>query len=387
MTNFIVSAAGTLTVVIDAKPYTIAPDHPNYDKIKSALKTGDSQLIIELVDISRSVEDYVEGDAEVKDGVVYYEGDAVHNTLTERILDMMAYGFPFKPMFKFMNNLMNNPSKRATEELYEFLMHRNLPITDDGCFLAYKRVNADWTDLHSHSIDNSIGQIVKMPRRKVDDNRDMGCSDGLHVGALEYVEGYGSGGHVLVVKINPEHVVSVPSDHDCTKVRCCEYEVLSEFKGELKKPVYSPDGSEYDPYDSDEVPYDASQYDTSYDYDGDDVLEGYDEANEDDGRVEVDKDEPSRGWRGWLGLKDSKTATDHTEKDVDASHKAIIDADSPFVEPSPLNEQAKLYSDSMSSGHHLSIDPPAASEETSKDASDDDKGDHNFGFDPNYDRK
>jgi len=373
MTNFIVSAAGTLTIVIDAKPYTIAPDHPNYDKIKGALKTGDSQLIIELVDIARSVENYVEGDAEVKDGVVYYEGDAIHNTLTERILDMMAYGFPFKPMFKFVNNLMKNPSKRATEELYDFLMHKNLPITDDGCFLAYKRVNEDWTDLYSNSIDNSVGQIVKMSRRKVDDNREMGCSDGLHVGALEYVEGYGSGGHVLVVKVNPEHVVSVPSDHDCTKVRCCAYEVLSEFKGELKSPVYSPDGSEYDPTDYD---------DPTDDYDdptGDDILD-YDET-EDDGRVEVDHDEPSQGWRGWLknAVGTSKTAPDAPEKDGDDSPKDNC--------PSSLNEQAKLYSDSLGLGNHIPLDSPAASEETSKDDSDDGKGDHNFGFDPNYDRK
>jgi hypothetical protein len=386
MTNFIVSAAGTLTVVIDAKPYTIAPDHPNYDKIKSALKIGDPQSIVELIDIARSVENYVEGDAEVKDGVVYYEGDAVHNTLTERILDMMAYGFPFKPMFKFMNNLMSNPSKRATEELYDFLMHKNLPITDDGCFLAYKRVNADWTDLYSNSIDNSIGKIVKMARRKVDDNREMGCSDGLHVGALEYVEGYGSGGHVLIVKINPEHVVSVPSDHDCTKVRCCEYEVLSEFKGELKSPVYSPDGSEYDPSEDDET------YDPSGDYednlDPDDV-DNYDEADEDDGRVEVDHDAASQGWRGWLKnaitvadriaeapVGASKTAPDAPEKDVDEQ------------KDSSLNDQARLYSDSLGIGNHIPLDSPSASE--TKDASEettDDKGDHNFGFDPNYDRK
>ena len=376
MTNFIVSAAGTLTVVIDAKPYTIAPDHPNYDKIKSALKTGDSQLIIELVDIARSVEDYVEGDAEVKDGVVYYEGDAIHNTLTERILDMMAYGFPFKPMFKFVNNLMKNPSKRATEELYDFLMHKNLPITDDGCFLAYKRVNADWTDLYSNSIDNSVGQIVKMSRRKVDDNREMGCSDGLHVGALEYVEGYGSGGHVLVVKINPEHVVSVPSDHDCTKVRCCAYEVLSEFKGELKRPVYSPDGSDYDPSEDDD-------YDTSVDYE-DDVLDDYDEADEDDGRVEVDHDAPSQGWRGWLknAVGASKTAPDAPEKDVDEQKDT-----QPDNLDSSLNEQAKLYSDSLGLGNHIPIDSPAASEEKTEDATDDDKGDHNYGFDPNYDSR
>jgi hypothetical protein len=386
MTNFIVSAAGTLTIVIDAKPYTIAPDHPNYDKIKSALKTGDSQLIIELVDIARSVEDYVEGDAEVKDGVVYYEGDAIHNTLTERILDMMAYGFPFKPMFKFVNNLMKNPSKRATEELYDFLMHKNLPITDDGCFLAYKRVNADWTDLYSNAIDNSIGQIVKMARRKVDDNREMGCSDGLHVGALEYVEGYGSGGHVLVVKINPEHVVSVPSDHDCTKVRCCEYEVLSEFKGELKKPVYSPDGSEYDP----------SAGEDNYDPDPDNVDDyDYDETDEDDGRVEVDHDAPSQGWRGWLknAVGASKTAPDAPEKDVDdhpLDRPEDPVQDSPKEnQPSSLNEQAKLYSDSLGLGNHIPLDSPAASEtkDASEETTSDDKGDHNFGFDPNYDRK
>lgn len=379
MTNFIVSAEGTLTVVIDAKPYTIAPDHPNYDKIKGALSTGDSQLIVELVDIARSVENYVEGDAEVKDGVVYYEGDAIHNTLTERILDMMAYGFPFKPMFKFVNNLMKNPSKRATEELYDFLMHKNLPITDDGCFLAYKRVNDDWTDLYSNAIDNSIGQIVKMSRRKVDDNREMGCSDGLHVGALEYVEGYGSGGHVLVVKINPEHVVSVPSDHDCTKVRCCEYEVLSEFKGELKKPVYSPDGSEYDPTDDYDDPTD--DYDATDDYDPDNV-DNYDEADEAVGRVEVDHDAASQGWRGWLknAVGASQTAPDALEKDV---------ADSPKAIDAPENnvDQAKLYSDSLGLGNHIPLDSPAASEETSKDDSDDGKADHNFGFDPNYDRK
>jgi hypothetical protein len=283
---------------------------------------------------------------------------------------------------------MNNPSKRATEELYDFLMHKNLPITDDGCFLAYKRVNADWTDLYSNAIDNSIGQIVKMSRRKVDDNREMGCSDGLHVGALEYVEGYGSGGHVLVVKVNPEHVVSVPSDHDCTKVRCCEYEVLSEFKGELKRPVYSPDGSDYDPSD-----YDSSDYE-------DDVLDDCDEANEDDGRVEVDPDESShqlvesrkvecqesseKGWRGWLKntLGSSKTASDAPVKDVDEQKDTQPESDD-LGSP-----QANLYSDSLglpSADSPIRIDSPDASEEKPKDSTDDDKGDHNYGFDPNYD--
>jgi hypothetical protein len=201
---------------------------------------------------------------------------------------------------------------------------------------------------------------------------------------LEYVEGYGSGGHVLVVKVNPEHVVSVPSDHDCTKVRCCEYEVLSEFKGELKSPVYSPDGSEYDPTDYDDP---TDDYDDSTD---DDVLDDYDEANEDDGRVEVDPDVASQGWRGWLKntLGSSKTASDAPVKDVDEQKdiQDVVEQKDAQPESDDLGSpQVNLYSDSADSP--IRIDSPDASEEKPKDSTDDDKGDHNYGFDPNYDSR
>jgi hypothetical protein len=50
--------------------------------------------------------------------------------------------------------------------------------------------------------------------------------------------------------------------------------------------------------------------------------------------------------------------------------------------------QANLYSDSLglpSADSPIRIDSPDASEEKPKDSTDDDKGDHNYGFDPNYD--
>jgi hypothetical protein len=36
---------------------------------------------------------------------------------------------------------------------------------------------------------------------------------------------------VVIVKINPADVVSIPSDYKNTKGRCCRYEVIAEFEG------------------------------------------------------------------------------------------------------------------------------------------------------------
>ena len=81
---------------------------------------------------------------------------------------------------------------KAITSCMEFLENKNLPITEDGCFLAYKAVTSDYKDKWTQQIDNSVGETVSMPRRKVNDDCGMGCADGLHCGAIEYVEGYRS---------------------------------------------------------------------------------------------------------------------------------------------------------------------------------------------------
>jgi hypothetical protein len=57
-------------------------------------------------------------------------------------------------------------------ELYGFLEKGNLPITNDGHFLAYKKVRKDYKDCHSGTMDNSIGQVVEMERNQVDDKAE-----------------------------------------------------------------------------------------------------------------------------------------------------------------------------------------------------------------------
>jgi hypothetical protein len=116
--------------------------------------------------------------------------------------------------------------------------------------LAYKRVREDYKDIYSGTIDNIIGTVVSVPREQVDPDRRHQCSYGLHVGALDYVRGYGARGHILVVKVNPQDCVSVPQDHNHMKLRTCRYEILFELPletaEELPYPCYSTDGTAFD---------------------------------------------------------------------------------------------------------------------------------------------
>ena len=42
---------------------------------------------------------------------------------------------------------------------------------------------------------------------------------------------------LVVVKVNPEHVVSVPVDYNNQKLRVCEYTILSELPNEKLEPI------------------------------------------------------------------------------------------------------------------------------------------------------
>ena len=267
---------GNLTLVLNNKSYQVLPDHINYRMILDILPTATEEELLKVVDIQKAVATFSDGLVEIKDGQVTYEGEVVHGSISKRILEFMSKGLPFQPLVNFLNNLMENPSMQSQKELYDFLEHENLAITEDGHFLAYKAVRGDFKDKYRGIFDNSVGQVVKMQRAKVDDDRARGCSDGLHAGALNYVAGYGSvesGDRIVIVKINPRDVVSVPSDCNCEKLRTCRYEVVGEYQGELLKPLYSSNFS----YDEHEEEYDDEDYDVDESY-----WDQFDEDDEDD---------------------------------------------------------------------------------------------------------
>ena len=140
-----------------------------------------------------------------------------------------------------MENLMNNPSYRAVNELYGFLEKNSLPITPDGCFLAYKKVRNDYMDIHSGTFNNSVGYICEMERNQVDDNQNNTCSSGLHFCSKEYLNHFGSGdSRTMIVKINPADVVSIPTDYNNSKGRTCRYTVIGELGVEAEDAFTAP---------------------------------------------------------------------------------------------------------------------------------------------------
>ena len=277
---------GNLTVVLNNKSYQVLPDHINYKMILEALPTATADELLKIVDVEKAVAAFSDGLVEIKNGKVYYEGDEVHGSISKRILEFMSKGLPFQPLVTFLNNLMTNPSMQSQKELYDFLEHEHLPITEDGHFLAYKAVRNDYMDKYRGIFDNHVGNVCEMTRSKVDDDRGRGCSNGLHAGALNYVAGYGSlesGDKIVIVKINPRDVVSVPSDCNFEKLRTCRYEVVGEYQGELLKPLYNASlecGVDY-AYDSDED-YDDNDYDWGWNDEDDEDDETYAEDYEDD---------------------------------------------------------------------------------------------------------
>ena len=280
---------GNLTLVLNNKSYQVLPDHINYKMILEALPTATSDELLEIVDIEKAVASFSDGLVEIKNGQVTYEGEAVHGSISKRILEFMSKGLPFQPLVTFLQNLMENPSMQSQKELYDFLEHESLPITEDGHFLAYKAVRSDYMDKYRGTFDNHVGNVCEMTRSKVDDDRSRGCSNGLHAGALNYVAGYGSvesNDKIVIVKINPKDVVSVPSDCNYEKLRTCRYEVVGEYQGELLKPLYnaSLENGVYDEYD---------------DEDGDDDYEwGWNDESEDDEEYDDEDDEFDNSYPG-----------------------------------------------------------------------------------------
>lgn len=223
-------------VVIDGEPHTINKTHISYTQIIDAIKAGLWDDVKTLVNPVKVVINFSKGNVSITDGEMFWKGQPFHNALASRMIQMLSDGFDINPMVNFMTNLMMNPSRQAVTELYGFLEKNSLPITPDGCFLAYKRVRENYFDCHTGTIDNSVGKIVEMERNMVDDNRNNTCSAGLHFCSHSYLSSFG-GERTVIVKINPADVVSIPSDYNQAKGRTCRYEVIGEVARDVRDEV------------------------------------------------------------------------------------------------------------------------------------------------------
>jgi hypothetical protein len=226
--NYIITD-NNITVNYQGQTHIIPRTDPLADQLIQAVREDRKDEIPNLVSLSKRVEDFGQGNFVVQDGVIFIKGQQAPEVLSRKIIRFTKEGLPHEPLVLFAENLLKNPSYRAVNELFQFLEKNDHPITDNGCFIAYKKVRSDFLDGHTGTMDNSVGNIVEMPRNQVNEDSSQTCSYGLHVANWDYacnVYSAGEGAVMLEVEVNPADVVAVPSDYSQSKMRVCKYLVL-----------------------------------------------------------------------------------------------------------------------------------------------------------------
>lgn len=224
-----------VTVVVHGRAYTVSADHQDYERLIDMIEVGegDDRVYAVLQETANRLRDRLAlaPDMEYSGGVVTYRGEVLHNYAVERLVSLIDAKRDHAPLANFLAKLQENPSKRVVDNLYAFLEKGNIPLAEDGDFVAYKAVRSDYKDIHSGTFDNGLGAVCEMPRNRVDEDANRTCSTGLHVCSFSYLPHFShANGHVMVVKVSPADVVAIPADYNDSKMRVSRYEVIGEVE-------------------------------------------------------------------------------------------------------------------------------------------------------------
>lgn len=212
--------------------------------IDSGFAEKDLEFVFVALQPTLSLDKFSQGKLQIdpKERKVFYVADEdtvphlVDNSLTNRVIDMVRAGDTgVTTLLNFLEKLMENPSRRAVNELYGFLQANDIEIADDGDFFAWKKVRNDYLDIHSGTIDNSPGANPRVARNMVDEDSTQTCSYGLHVCSKSYLPHFGNSmnSRIVKVKVNPKDVVAVPADYNNAKMRTAGYHVIGDVTGRV----------------------------------------------------------------------------------------------------------------------------------------------------------
>lgn len=276
-----------IVLVIDGKPKTVNKGDDRYLEVEHAIRDERFEDVMQILDIKGRLISDSDGELYLKNGVLYSEKYEIPTLLADRIVTMYKEGFNIKPLTRFLENLMENPNESGTivEEIYGFIEACNLPLTPDGEFLAYKMVSKNFTDLYTGTMDNSVGAVPEMKREDCDFNRDRTCSRGLHFCSENYLGEYGTrkSSQVVIVKVNPRDVTSIPTDYDNAKGRACKYEIVDAISwDDLIKPWFSDEYSDVPDAPEEDLFEEEGWFDEELDEDVQRELDVYDGVVEED---------------------------------------------------------------------------------------------------------
>jgi len=189
----------------------------------------------ELHDVKKVFTKWSNGLLTIDGNTVLFKGNPVNADVSDFLVGLFNNSTPDSDILNAWSNFLQivtdpNTSAKVANRLFKFLNKNDLYITNDGHVLAYKVVREDYKDIYTGTMDNSVGQVLSVPRSKVDDDDSRTCSYGLHVCSYHYLRDYGRGGQpVMLVKVNPLDIVSIPTDYNGEKVRTTKYTVLAEI--------------------------------------------------------------------------------------------------------------------------------------------------------------
>lgn len=253
-----------IILFINGKNIRIEKTDKKYPKILQVFQLPKDQQESEVEAILNSVvkaEDIIKETEgfDIQGDEIFYKGEKLPKAFTDKVLSIITDGLPLEHFERFWENLEKNPSYHVVNEtgFFEFLEYRELPITEDGCFLAYRGVGHEYWSLSgdpstkvlqgitnsSGQIFNGIGEVIEVKRNEVNDDRSVHCAKkSLHIGSLDYAKNWGP--KVVVVKVNPMDVVVVPNDCSSQKCRVSKFEVISDFVEEIQSSVVDESGGE-----------------------------------------------------------------------------------------------------------------------------------------------
>jgi hypothetical protein len=262
--NFGMIFENNVTLVLDGVTHTIGTDHKHYESVRNAVRDEDWDTARAIVDLGTPITNWGEGRFTVEHGELLLDGNAIpFNQVADKCFRMIEAGNSPDSMANFVTRLFENPRYNVVISFLGFCDKAGFVITPDGRVVAYKSIQADYTDWHTGTVDNRPSDdpdnpnIVSMPPFMVNDNDEVACAEGYHGATLGFAENFNRmpDRRLIALLVAPEHVVSVPKHGDGEKFRCYKYEVWQEIGGEgFLEPgveVVDPSQNNEDAYDDD----------------------------------------------------------------------------------------------------------------------------------------
>lgn len=231
-----------IIVNLDGTSYTRDKDDPEYDEIVQALAINDEDALREILTAEARVSETLRELEEVgivrKAGQYYYKSEPLPPLVENYLLSAMRNDSSVVGIAMFIQRLFENPIDGTRKRLFEFMQKNKMPLTDDGCFIAYKVVRNDYRSISGGVVDNTPGRLVgPVPWSEVDTDSSVTCSRGLHVCSKEYLPHFGGydnrENNVVAVKVPPDWVGAIPDDYNNAKIRTRGYLVLEDITDEV----------------------------------------------------------------------------------------------------------------------------------------------------------